>query len=429
MNQASPVGLRSISRFITTHNPFYLLSAALVLYGITQTSTAGGSVTSGWLLLGLLGGYTVLISLVGWAIVRFGQVWDDARTILLIVVLLLMSLSNCFDQVVLKDPGPRAAFLAAGVCFSIVMCEGLLRALRMRLAISFRVAMYSLFGLLFIHPIWLALLSVHGRNTAMIWGVYLFPWLAAIFWLMFLPAANRGDDREPNGTPWHWPWYPWSVVAVLLVGLMLRSYSLSMAFEPTRGTAISSHAYFLVPILLAVFALLLELARAARHRLLERVAIAAPMGLLFLSFPGPGNTPVDARFLQMLCTTAASPVQITLAGLLAFYAVAWLRRIRAAEAGVLAAIVLLALVDSRTLDWQSLRSPSATLLEILAALQIGIGFWAGRSWRVQVGALLGVLRRLRFAGRIRGSPPTTAFILCIWRCSWSFWSVLCLTTP
>jgi hypothetical protein len=338
----------------------------------------------------LLGGYTLLIALTGWAIVRFGQVWDDARTILLIVVFLELALSNCFDQVALKDPRAGAAFLLAGLCFSIGTSEGFLRALGIRLSLSFRMPAYSLLGLFFVHPIWLAFLSVHGRNTAMTWGVYLFAWLASVFLIMFLPAAHRQDDRMPSGTPWRWPWYPWSVMAVLLLGLLLRSYSLSMAFEPTRGTATSWRAYFVVPIALAALALVLELAHAARHRLPARIAMAAPIGLLLLSFPGQGNNTVDARFLQMLCTAAGSPVQITLAGLLAFYLVAWLRGMRVAEGGVLVSLAFLALVDDRSLDLRSIRPPNTLAIEALAVIQLGIGLWTTSSWRVLVGVLLGI---------------------------------------
>ena len=135
---------------------------------------------------------------------------------------------------------------------------------------------------------------------------------------------------------------------------------------------------------------MLELAHAARQHIWERITLAAPVGLLLLSFPGPGNTAVDARFLKMLCATAGSPVQITLAGLLAFYVVAWLRGMRVAEGAVIACVAALSLVDERTLDLRSLRTPNTLAIEALAVLQLALGLWTASSWRVLVGVLLGI---------------------------------------
>jgi hypothetical protein len=101
----------------------------------------------------------------------------------------------------------------------------------MRLSPLVRAPFYSALALLFVYPIWLSLLSVHGYETAMVWAVYLFPWLSSVVLLTLVPAASARDER-PNGTPWS-AVDPWSMIVVLIVGVTFRSYSLSMAFEPT----------------------------------------------------------------------------------------------------------------------------------------------------------------------------------------------------
>lgn len=60
-------------------NPFYFLSALLVLLGVRF---AYGDVPVGslncWSMLGVLAGYTSLMALAGVIVIRIGKVWDDA---------------------------------------------------------------------------------------------------------------------------------------------------------------------------------------------------------------------------------------------------------------------------------------------------------------------------------------------------------------
>src|SRR5436309_1330372 len=77
------------------HNPFYVLSAALLLFGLDaifqdRYALAHPNAISfnSWLSLGVLAVYALVLAGTGILIVRLGQVWDDARTILLTLVLL-----------------------------------------------------------------------------------------------------------------------------------------------------------------------------------------------------------------------------------------------------------------------------------------------------------------------------------------------------
>src|SRR5439155_743211 len=91
-----------------------------------------------WVLLDLLGAYAVLLAITAYLIVRFGQVWDDARTILLTLVFLFSAMSVTFDKLVLTHSVTVVRLLSVGLVFSIGLSEGLLRGLRIRLPILFR---------------------------------------------------------------------------------------------------------------------------------------------------------------------------------------------------------------------------------------------------------------------------------------------------
>src|SRR5690349_18747677 len=99
---------RSWLQLVYNHNPFYVISAALVLYGLNLSFGGSLDPTRGWLLMRLLAGYTLMLAGAGIAIVRWGQVWEDARTLICLVVVLLVALASSFDRVCLDDSNQGA---------------------------------------------------------------------------------------------------------------------------------------------------------------------------------------------------------------------------------------------------------------------------------------------------------------------------------
>ena len=81
----SPSALAAV-RLVYNNNPFYLISAGLVLYSLHIAFPAGDPAAYSWTLLGVLAGYTALVVATAIAVVRLGRVWDDARTVILTVV-------------------------------------------------------------------------------------------------------------------------------------------------------------------------------------------------------------------------------------------------------------------------------------------------------------------------------------------------------
>ena len=79
---APPAGARRLVRFLYNHNPFYVISAALVLYGLRVSFLGGDAFQTRALMIGLMS-YVLLLAGTAWLIIRLGNVWNDARTILL----------------------------------------------------------------------------------------------------------------------------------------------------------------------------------------------------------------------------------------------------------------------------------------------------------------------------------------------------------
>ena len=388
-------------RFLYNHNPFYVVSAVLVLYGLHVSFADSLEPTEGWLFTQLFMGYILLLAAAAVLVVRLGRVWEDARTLVLLVALLMVALASSFDRVCLDDEIQGAKFLACGMAFSLVISETLLRLLRLRFPWSYRAPFYLLLALVFAYPAWLGHLSLEDRTAEMSWFVLGFPTFAAIISVALAPAARRrGRDVIDNGTPWGWPLYPWSLFVLLGAAILLRGYALSLAFDPTKGLASGFQLYFLVPLLLSWLLLWVE---GADHSKPGRkaIAVASPLALLALALPGPATSFAEDRYLQLLQNAVGSPIQIAACLLIAYFLYIWLRGIREAEVGLLLAIGVLAFVDAQTVDLETLSQPhAAPLAAAIALLALG-SLWYGSALRMGlavVAAVAGVSFVLRDTG-------------------------------
>ena len=74
-----------------------------------------------------MAGYTLLLAVTACLLVRFVGVWDDVRTVLLLVVLMFLATSVTFDEVLvcIRTGG---CLLPRGTVRCRVVSEGLLRA-------------------------------------------------------------------------------------------------------------------------------------------------------------------------------------------------------------------------------------------------------------------------------------------------------------
>lgn len=346
-----------VVRFLYNHNPFYLLSTCLVLYGLQAAfHPAAGELIDPWALMAALSGYTVLSAVTAFLIVRLGKVWEDARSLLLILLFLFMALSVSFDEIVNTNAESGQALLLFGFCLSVGISEWLLTGLNIRLPWLYRGPYYLLLALFFGYPLWVSPEVTELPLEVLRWRIMLFPAIAAVPFLALIPAVRRGaNDTQPNGTPWRWPWVPWPMFVFLAIAVCARSYVLSISFDPLAGMNSSFGGYGLVPFLLAGLVLLLEIALVHQATALRRLVMLAGFGLLWLAQMTGDGSPVSRQFLGTLIASAGSPLFLTVCGLIAFYAYAWLRGVRFGEWACLAMLLVAVVVKPSSLrfgDWQ-----------------------------------------------------------------------------
>lgn len=359
-------------RFLYNHNPFYLLSTCFLLDGSARllkpdVLTGDSPPIDPWPVVTLVGGYVSLMAITAFLVVRFGKVWDDARSMLVIVLLLFVEIAVSFDQA-FADPqiATWPAFL--GLPFAILVSEFLLRGLRIRLPMGFRLPYYLLLGLIFLYPVVPVEALRAGHAADVPWLLYLFSPIAGLSLLTLLPAIRRGPEylRE-NGTPWLWPMFPWTIFVVLLVGLGLRSYALPQAFDPVLGQTLHASmefssvfgAYFLVPLVFAVAVLLLEIGLVGDNRRLQKIALGLPFGCLLLSLPVTTLAGPDAEFLARFTRVLGHPVFVTSIAIVAFMAVARLRRAALSEELLLLSLIVLGYTHPRGTWFVEVEQPAA----------------------------------------------------------------------
>ncbi len=380
-------------RLLYNHNPFYIISAYLVLTGLWQACSHDLKVIeAGGIALGLAI-YTLLLALTAWLIIRLGRVWEDARSILLIVVLMFLAISVSLDPV-LNTRGQRGLWFAlAGFSFAAIVSEALLHGLALRLPALFRVPYYLVHALFYFYPLAISPLSSHPTWPSLYWSLCGFPALAGAVFLTLAPAIRRGARAvRENGSPWSWPIYPWALFGMLGLCVCMRAYYLCESFLPVGGKASIFGWYFLVPFFAAVTILLIEAAAVSQSSLARRIALAMPVVLLALSVCGHRVDVVYLKFLNRFQETMpGSPLYVTLLIAIGLYAYAWSRSIRGAGDALTLALALLAFItpSSRGLDdWEYYR---AWPLVVVGLIQYGTGLSERRSWRVLLGAAVMML--------------------------------------
>lgn len=360
-----------VGRWIYTNNPFYAISAFLVLWGLRSSFDTQARVFHTFALMAGLVAYTLLLALAAYVVIRFGKVWEDGRTMLLLIVLMFLAISVSFDDALAIDRVRGTICYLGGLLLSVLVTEGLLRGLRLRMPALFRVPYYLILALFFLYPIGLRWTLYSGSVSQMRWAVLAFPALAGLVYLSLLPAVWRGRRYlRRNGSPWPWPWYPWTLFFMIGLGVCGRAYYLCVSMHLIGGTATIFAPYFLVPFLLAANLLLLEIGVVSRSAATLRTAMAVPAGLLLLAMiPPAGKLGHDFLHETFMGATGASPLFVTTLGMMGFYAWALVRRVPSAVEAVWAALLMLSVVGPSTVDVQTLIVPRPMPILLAGALQ------------------------------------------------------------
>jgi hypothetical protein len=389
-----------VLQHVYTNNPFYLISALLVLFGLKAIFPSGESASYDWVLMGSLATYIAILVIVATLIVRKGKVWEDARSILLVIAMLLVALSVSFDAKVIAHPGIGGALLLGGLVFSTLVSEAVLRGLRIRLLALYRGPYYLILGGFFLYPVFLSCLVRWGSPGTVDWWILGFPVLFAIALLSLVPALRRGAHyARDNGTPWPWPWFPCLVFAFLALCACARAYYFSLSFGMGRGSDSTFAPYFLVPIVLAASVLKLEVGLSLRSRRLQWVALATPICVpilcLMMEAPGPQRlgtlpllSPAQVELQTRLLETLAAPAFIALAAMVAFYAYAHARRAPYADCGIVLAVLAFSCITPSTqsfIDFSYLERPQILPIAAASVLQLVFAIARPVSWRFFAG--------------------------------------------
>lgn len=416
------------------HNPFYVISALLMLFGVRA---AYGELEIGhincWVVMGSLAGYTLLLGVIGVLIVRLGKVWEDARSIFLVMLLMFLAVSVSADDLFVKvtSAGEGTALVIFGYLFSALLTEVVFFATNIRFGWRYRVP-YHLFLMLFFITPWWCSPEIHARSSAeMEWTLFLFPAIAGGILLTLLPAVWGGPDYvKENGTPWSWPMFPWSAFFMLIAGVVLRSYALTMTFGPTGPIWRESSSgamsivfntiwgpHFLLPVMFAILILLLEGSLVTKNRKLSWGVMCCTPLLLLFSIP-IGSGKAFHTFLFEVTSTVGSPIWIGLLMQTGLYAWAWYRRLPLAIEGTLASILLFSVISRSTISPETLTDPHP-----LPFLAVGV-----------ILTLIGLMRRSSFASTAAALCSILGFWLYApgtglepWRmtiCYFSVWAVV-----
>ncbi len=378
------------------HNPFYIISTFLMLYSVRL---AYGEMDIGqincWKVMGVLGGYTLVLAGIGIAIVRYGKVWDDARSVLLLLLLLFLAVSVSMDELLVKAASKSAGVMlvVSGFIFATVITQVVLRLTGILLPWAYRGPYYVILGTFFAAPYWYSPEMYLRSMESQQWQLLIFGLIAGLALLTLLPAVHRGKDLvTPNGTPWTWPYYPWSIFVMLTIALMIRSYALCLSFGPSGpiwvelsgnqlAIAYSTiwQPWFLLPLFAAMMVLLLEaFRRSSRTHLHGEFVVFMPL-LVWSSIPYDRSA-VTEDFLNEVTRTIGSPLwwSCWIVVLLAVYA--WWRNYKIAKVMLGLCVIPFFYVTPSSVDLQTLGQFQAWPLLIYVVGSLYWGVLSGSSF-------------------------------------------------
>lgn len=360
---------RNLLRLLYNHNPFYVISASLILYGLQVSFLGGDAFQTRAMIVGLMA-FVLLLACTAWLIIRLGNVWNDARTILLVIVLLFVALSVAcdlslarFDARGLRDFQSGFENFLVSYAFALIVSEGLLATLKIGLRFWYRLPYHLFLGLFFVYPLAISPLFTRSWNRLLPWGLFGFSIASAVALVTLLPAVRRGAAyTKDNGTPWRWPYFPWSLFVILAVAAGMRHYYLCLSFHTVPGVDSLFRPYFLVPPMLAVCTLFMEAALVSGRWSTRLIALTTPVASLVLAVWQPATSFWQRRFLEDFSeVTGGHPLFVSLVACVMLYALATARRLQGA-------------VDCLTLSVAGLAviRPTAQLADLLHPMPLPI---------------------------------------------------------
>ncbi|MCC9599034.1 hypothetical protein LOC67_00570 [Stieleria sp. JC731] len=314
-------------RFLYNQNPFYLISCLLVIYGCQSLVATGESLLEKTIMMG--GGilaYGILMALVCVGVVRIAKVWDDARSIFIVVIISLIAMTTSFDELSIWDRANASLFAALAAIAVAAITESTLLACRIRLRRWYRLAYYAYFLILIGAPLILGRAVAERNDPLANWGAVLFSIGIAVSMLLLIPAIRQANrSTANNGTPWSWPLYPLSAFIVMYVLAGVRSHAIWMSFG-FYGTVGSFEPFLLLPIAAAALVLCVESGLANSYKGLLQFALYVTPVLLVCGSANSGQTQLPIKdSLQLYAGSAIGISGLVVTALYAYYAIRGLR--------------------------------------------------------------------------------------------------------
>ncbi len=360
-------------------NPFYILSADLVFVGLRISFGPRGPAAYPWALGMSLAGYTLLLATTACFLIRVGKLWDDLRSLLLLIVMMFLAIATSGDDKMAADPRRGALGYLVGFCFAVVLSEIVLHTIRLRLPGWYRAAYHAILAVVFLYPIALVPLLNQPESPRLQWALFGFSPLAALVLLLLVPGARGGAAYvTKNGSPWRWPLYPWSLFLIMAGGLALRCYSLCMSFHYVNGSRTIFAPYFLVPVGLAVSLIWLEIGIAGQRKGVMFAASVVPFVLTYVATTGHRYEPVYLSFwTEFRNTLGGTPFYFAAVAVVLFQIYAVIRRVPAAWDLLWVSLAFLSAIGQNSLDFDALVAPRPLPLAAAGLLM------ASLAWRRQ----------------------------------------------
>jgi hypothetical protein len=346
------VDAKTFFKWLYNANPFYLISTFLILYAQTVIFNTSNLDLNTAISVGVIVVFTSLLACAAVLILRLGKVWNDLRSIALIITVLLFVLSVSLDRIVMD--GLQSGLLWQGACllFALSIAHIIYRELKIHLSKSFVIVFCALLGLFFLYPSLPAYLVNENISNPIpaIRTVLLFPVLSSILFLFLIPAARQGITAvKKNPTPWRWPLCPWVIFVILWLCAGFRTYLMTISFYGGKGVGPYSkletgfNIYMLIPLVFSACVLLVEYGIANRKQWVQNLALVGPVLFFLMAIPLLATPRPYYLFLEAVLGENGNPFIFAATGAVVFYIYALFRRIKYTEISLAAVLLLISL--------------------------------------------------------------------------------------
>lgn len=352
MNAVAETSAPSRWSWVSCPNPFYLLSAACVLHSSCWSLPARDSGMPPLIVPSLVAGYTLVLALTTLLVVRRWKVWDDARSMLVMILILCVDLALIGDEWLIVSPHWGARLHVAGFLFTVGITELILRGLQLQLSWLWRGPHYLQMALVFIWPRLVTSIPPDDPLRRGLIHLY-FVAIGLSFGLLWL-AARRGPSGVVMPPGWKWPIHPWAWFIVNSFTGLARGFSMTLSLDPvfklSREAALNqlqsiADWSFLTPLLLAWSVVVFEFGHRSQKSLVRLTGLLLAWAGVLFSIP---HVPLNGAQSAHMTWLGEQGVDLwsaaIVAGITCFLWMDW-RGSRTASWCVLAGLLTLGITD------------------------------------------------------------------------------------